>query len=168
MGRIANLPKDLYEHDLLRVARRESHACTRERLLGMAHLQKHGSLTETSKALFISMTTVQSWLNRFRENGLKGLQEKPRSGRPEKLTKEQLHELEKEIEILTSEQEGGRIKGKDIQEKIEEKFGVKYHLNALYHVLHRHKYSWITVRSKHPGSDLAEQSEFKKTSLILL
>jgi len=139
MGRGACLPKELYEYDFVRLARQESHACTRERLLGMAHLKKHGSLTRTSEALFVAVGTVHSWLKRFRENGLEGLQEKPRSGRPEKLTQKQVDELEKEIETLTSEKNGGRIKGKDIQARIEEKFGVKYHLNGLYPLLHLKK-----------------------------
>ena len=56
----------------------------------MAHLQKHASLTRTAEALFVHITTVQNWLNRFRREGLAGLREKPRLGRANKLTDEQL------------------------------------------------------------------------------
>ncbi len=50
----------------------------------MAHLQKHGSLTRTAEALFVHITTVQNWLNRFSREGLAGLQEKPQPGRANK------------------------------------------------------------------------------------
>ena len=93
MARIAQLPDTLYTYDFACLAKREQHACTRERLLGMAHLQKHGSLTRTAEALFVHITTVQSWLNRLRKDGLLGLKEKPRPGRPHKLTKDQLSGL---------------------------------------------------------------------------
>jgi hypothetical protein len=69
MARIAQLPDTLYAYDFVRLATREQHACTRERLLRMAHLQQHGSLTRTAAALFVPITTVQSWLNKLRKDG---------------------------------------------------------------------------------------------------
>ena len=89
MARLTRLPEAIYDYNFVQLARQEPHACTRERLLGMAHLQKHGSLTRTAEALFVHITTVQNWLNRFRHEGLAGLQEKPRPRRANKLTDEQ-------------------------------------------------------------------------------
>ena len=166
MARITQLPDTIYAHNFVRLARREQHACTRERLLGMAHLQKHGSLTRTAEALFVHITTVQSWLNRFRKDGLPGLEEKPRSGRPHKLTKDQLDQLPHLLNDLISQKSGGRVKGKEIQRAIQEQFGVKYNLSSLYFLMHRQGWSWITARSQHPESDVATQEVFKKTSLI--
>jgi transposase len=162
MARITRLPVQIYEYDFVNLARKEQHACTRERLLGMAHLQSHGSLTKTAAALFVAITTVQNWLNRFRRDGLAGLQEKSRPGRPCKLTKEQLLKLEFLLEEWTLNQSGGRLKGKDIQLKICETFGVHYHLNALYRLLKKQNWSWITVRSLHPKSNNEAQQGFKK------
>ena len=166
MARIAQLPDTLYTYDFIRLARREQHACTRERLLGMAHLQKHGSLTRTAQALFVHITTVQSWLNRFRKEGLLGLQEKPRSGRPHKLTKDQLTRLPCLLNDLTSQKAGGRVKGKEIQAAIQEQFGVNYNLSSLYFLMHRQGWSWVTARSKHPQSDIEAQEAFKRTLRI--
>ena len=132
MARVAQLPESLYDHDFVRLARQEKHACTRERLLGMAHLQKHGSLTRTAEALFVNITTVQNWINRFRQDGLTGLQEKQRSGRPHKLTNDQLQQLPSLLDELASKKVGGRVKGEDIQAKIKEQFGISYHLSSLY------------------------------------
>ena len=134
-----------------------------DRLLGMAHLQKHASLTRTAEALFVHITTVQNWLNRFRREGLAGLREKPRPGRANKLTGEQLARLPELIDELTAEKPGGRVKGKDIQARLAAQFGVHYALSSLYLLLHRQGWSWITVRSKHPKSDPIAQAGFKKT-----
>ena len=162
MARTTRLPTVIHDYNFVKLARQERHACTRERLLGMAHLQKHGSLTRTADALFVHITTVQHWLNRFRREGLAGLQEKPRPGRSTKLTDEQLEQLPTLMNALVSERSGGRVKGKDIQQKLREEFGVHYHLNSLYVLLHRHGWSWITARSKHPHYDPAAQEAFKK------
>ena len=118
MARPTRLPELIYDYNFVQLARQESHACTRERLLGMAHLQKHGSLTRTAEALFVHITTVQNWLNRFRQEGLAGLKEKHRSGRTNKLTHEQLVQLPELIDELTAQKLGGRVKGQDIQERL--------------------------------------------------
>lgn len=159
MARITQLPTTLYNYDFVKLARTESHARTRQRLIGMAHLQQHGSLKRTAQALFVSVISVQNWLNRFRREGLEGLREKARAGRPAYLSPV---ELERLIQTLEAEREGGRIKGKEIQSRLQSDLGVSYHLNALYHVLHRYGWSWITARSKHPDSDLQVQDAFKK------
>ena len=44
MARPTRLPEAIYDYNFVLLARQEPHACTRERLLGMAHLQKHGSV----------------------------------------------------------------------------------------------------------------------------
>ena len=106
---------------------------------------------------------MQNWLNRFRREGLAGLQEKPRPGRANKLTGDQLARLPELIDELTAEKPGGRVKGKDIQARLASQFGVHYALSSLYLLLHRQGWSWITVRSKHPKSDPIAQTGFKKT-----
>ncbi len=162
MPRATNLPIEINNYNFIKLARQERHACTRERLLGMAHLQEHGSLTKTSKALFVSVTTVCNWLNRFRASGIEGLKEKSRAGRPSKLDQLPVNVLETLIEQLINASTGGRIKGKDIQNKLSKDYGINYHLNALYHVLKRQQWSWITSRSMHPDADRAAQETFKK------
>jgi transposase len=130
MGRTTNTPPEIYDYDFVKLARNESHACTRERLLGMAHIQKHGSLTRTAEALFVHITTVQSWLNRFRREGLEGLNEKLRAGKKSHLTDDQLVILEKRLIEWSEALPGGRLTGKMIQDKIQQEFGVHYHLNS--------------------------------------
>lgn len=56
----------------------------------------------------------------------------------------------------------------DFQAMIEQEFGVKYALSTIWYVLKRLKLSWISVRQQHPKSNLLEQEEFKKKSLMRL
>ena len=50
MARNTQLPETINDYNFVRLARQERHACTRERLLGMAHLQTHSSLTRTGRS----------------------------------------------------------------------------------------------------------------------
>ena len=66
MARPTRLPEALYDYHVVPLARQAPHAGTRERLLGMAHWQQHGSLTRMAEALWIYMTKGQNWLNGLR------------------------------------------------------------------------------------------------------
>ena len=90
------------------------------------------------------------------------LEEKPRSGRSHKLTKDQLSRLPCLLNDLISQKSGGRVKRKEIQRAIQEPFGVKYHLSSLYFLMHRQGWSWITARSQQPENDIQTQEAFKK------
>ncbi|WP_415846765.1 helix-turn-helix domain-containing protein, partial [Vibrio aquimaris] len=52
------------------------------RLLALAHFKDGHSRTQVAKFLRVSRTSVNKWVQTFLEEGLEGLQEKPRTGRP--------------------------------------------------------------------------------------
>ncbi|HAS8259443.1 TPA: helix-turn-helix domain-containing protein, partial [Vibrio vulnificus] len=52
------------------------------RLLALAHFKDGHSQTQIAKFLKVSRTSVNKWVQIFLEEGLEGLQEKPRTGRP--------------------------------------------------------------------------------------
>jgi len=56
------------------------------RLLALAHFQEWRSRTEIAKNLKVSRTSINKWVRTFLAEGLEGLQEKPRTGRPAFLT----------------------------------------------------------------------------------
>ncbi|MCF8781099.1 helix-turn-helix domain-containing protein, partial [Vibrio sp. IRLE0018] len=59
------------------------------RLLALAHFKDSHSRTQIAKFLKVSRTSVNKWVQIFLEEGLEGLQEKPRTGRPAFLNAEQ-------------------------------------------------------------------------------
>ncbi|EPQ9944578.1 helix-turn-helix domain-containing protein [Vibrio vulnificus] len=50
----------------------------------MAHFKEGHSRTQMAKFLKVSRTSVNQWVQTFLEEGLEGLQEKPRTGWPAK------------------------------------------------------------------------------------
>ncbi|WP_217520636.1 helix-turn-helix domain-containing protein [Vibrio metschnikovii] len=58
------------------------------RLLAFAHFKDGHSRTQIAKFLKVSRTSVNKWVQTFLEEGLEGLKEKPRTGRPPLLTPE--------------------------------------------------------------------------------
>jgi transposase len=80
------------------------------------------------------------------------------------LSKKQREQLSDFIDKQSRSTKGGRLTGETIRVYISEQFQVNYHPNAIYKLLHRLGFSWITSRSKHPKQSQAAQDEFKKTA----
>ena len=164
MARPRILPNELFKYDFEALAKKEQHARTRLRWLGMMQLSNDRSYDEIAASLGVKKPTVKDWIQRFKKEGLDGLRESPRSGAKRKLsTKQEVIFKEKVIE-LQEQREGGCITGLDVQRLLQDEFQVDCHLNSVYNYLHRVCLSWITVRSKHPKQDPEEQERFKKLS----
>ncbi|GLR04538.1 hypothetical protein GCM10007906_21260 [Vibrio hyugaensis] len=132
------------------------------RLLTLAHFKEGQSRTQIAKYLKVSRTSVNKWVQTFLEEGLEGLQEKPRTGRPTSLTPKQREQLSQYIKRRASEPSGGRLTGSDIHAYIIKEFGKHYHPDSIYYLLNRMGFSWITSRSKHPSQSQQLQDDFKK------
>ncbi|GLR05094.1 IS630 family transposase [Vibrio hyugaensis] len=139
------------------------------RLLALAHFKEGQSRTQIAKYLKVSRTSVNKWVQTFLEEGLEGLQEKPRTGRPTFLTPKQREQLSLYIKRRASEPSVGRLTGSDIHAYIIKEFGKHYHPDSIYYLLNRMGFSWITSRSKHPSQSQQLQDDFKrfKTETIL-
>lgn len=132
------------------------------RLLALAHFKEGHSRTEIAKYLKVSRTSVNKWVRIFLEEGLDGLQERPRTGRPAFLTPVQQKQLANYIELRAKSREGGRLTGADIHTYIMKEFGKTYHPDSIYYLLKHLGFSWITSRSRHPKQSDKIQEDFKK------
>ncbi|NGX52860.1 MAG: hypothetical protein KR126chlam5_01166 [Candidatus Anoxychlamydiales bacterium] len=75
------------------------------------------------------------------------------------------HEVFKQTVLeLQHNRNGGRIRGEDILQLMQEKFGVDCSIDTVYRTLARVNLVWITGRSIHPKVNLEAQETFKKTS----
>lgn len=148
--------------DFFQLAKREPHPRTRIRLLALGNLQAGRTKSEVIGAFNITFPTLREWLLKFISEGIEGLREKSGKGRKKKLASDQEEEFRKQVELLQELREGGRIRAKDVQILLKEKFCVDHALPSVYHVLERCGLSWISSRSKHPKSDPEAQEEFKK------
>ena len=82
-----------------------------QRLMILAYLKNGMSQAETARLLFISSQTVSTRLKRFTQDGLDGLKDKAKSGRPRILDAKEHDALKEKIESAQSELTGGRIRG---------------------------------------------------------
>ncbi len=57
-------------------------AKTYRRALGLLELDRGQTYTEVSKTLQVTIPTLSNWVARYEENGLRVLQDQPRTGRP--------------------------------------------------------------------------------------
>ncbi len=163
-GRRLNLPKTMYDHDFALLAKKEKHARTRIRLLGLEQLKNGKTARETAELLCVHENTVKRWLKSFSKNGLEALKEGVGRGAKRKIPKEQEEIFRSAILELQARRKGGRIRGSDVLSLMKEKFGIDCSLDTAYESLKRANFVWITSRSKHPHASQEEQEDFKKNS----
>ena len=163
-GRIAAPIKGLYQHDFTKLAASEGTARERRRFLAFAHIQDGCSFSEAGRRVKVDTRTVMTWIRKYRKFGIEGLREKPGRGAKPALPPEKYEEFRQSVEELQKNRAGGRIRGKDVEELLESKYGIQLCLSGVYKLLKKVKLVWITGRSQHPKSDPRKQQAFKKTS----
>ena len=150
--------------DFLKLIRTTTDARMRTRILAVSHFVEGKNRTQIAQFLKVSRTSVNRWVAAYLKDGLDGLAEKQHTGRPSRLTEEQLSRLKQYITSNAVKAEGGRLQGTDIIEFIQQEFGLSYSLSGVYKLLRKLDLVWITTRSKHPRQSPEAQKTFKKNS----
>jgi transposase len=141
---------------------KETNGRMRVRLMALSHIKEGANNSQTARNLHISRRIVNDWVKRFYEQGLDGLKEKPRSGRPCNLNEQQLSQLSQYIHDNSIKPKGGRLKAQTLVTYITQEFKVDYSIDNIYRLLHQLGFSWITSRSRHPKQSDEVQEAFKK------
>jgi transposase len=152
--------------ELRALARREPNARTRVRLLGVANALGGMPIGPAAAAVGAGRATLYDWLGRYRREGVAGLRDRPKSGRPRLLTPGQDAAFKARIEAGPDHAKDGvtAFRGIDMRRILEEEFEVKAGLSSAYQLAHRLGLAWITPRPQHPKSDPAAQAAFEQTS----
>lgn len=131
--------------------------------------QKGKTQEEISGLLDIPRSTISYWIVRHRKT--KSLVDKSRSGRPSRLSKENISKLKERLLDTPPKRYGGESFGwttKMAMEFIRENFGVDYGMRQVQKLFHKAGLSLITPRSQHSKSSYAARyiykEEFKKNS----
>lgn len=93
--------------------------------------------------LGVIRTSVNAWVANYLADGLNGLLDKPKPGRPNQLSPHQLEQLKKFIEKNAIKQDGGRLMAEDIRVYICNDLHVSYSLANVYRLLHALDFSLI-------------------------
>jgi len=139
---------------------RETDVAVKERILLIRRVRFDGveASTVAERELHKGRWWAYKWLKRFKEYGLKGLKDLPRSGRPSKVSEKKMVKIkQKVIESKT----GWEVK--EVMNLIYEKTGVRYHEVHVRRLLHKWNMSPKVPKKRFINSASPEEKEdFKK------
>jgi len=126
---------------------------------------RHHSLNVVSSVIGIDRSRIKAWVKRFSEEGLAGLEDRPRKPKRSKLSEAQ------KAEVIRWVDTGRNHAGRDInwtleklRQSIEDEFGIRMGINTLWVFIRKEGYSFKRARPKHVQGDVEAQEQFKKNS----
>jgi transposase len=150
--------------EILALSKQEKNANKKIRLLAVATFLQINNRSEVARRLNVSRRSVNDWVSNYLNQGLAGLEDKPRLGKKSRLTPRQKELVCQFVKDATHSTKGGRLIAEDIQHFIASQCSVSYSHSHVYWLLHKLGFSWITSRSKHPKQSAEAQETFKKTA----
>jgi putative transposase len=113
--------------------RKERNASVKERLLLIIRISTDKQHIElVASELHKSRAWAYKWYKRYNEEGLEGLRDKPRSGRPSLMDEENIMKIRTE---LSASNTGWSTK--EVMDFIQKKTGIKYHEDHIRRLLHQ-------------------------------
>jgi transposase len=157
---------DISAKELRRRARRETNGRVASRLLALANALDGMDRGEAARRAGMDRQTLRDWVIRFNAEGIYGLRDRPKSGRPTWLDEGQMASL-RALVLRGPDPERDGVstwRAKDLCRIVEARFGVAYSENGMLRLLHDLGLSWQKTRPIHPEADLKAQARFKKNS----
>ena len=158
--------QDLSAVELRYQARKENDARVSRRLLALAMALDGISRGEAARQSGMDRQALRDWVVRYNAEGIDGLRDRQRPGRPALLAPGLEEELRQLIEAGPDFERDGVVeyRVKHIRTLALRHFGADYSRSGMQGCLHRMKLSYLKPRPIHPKADPATQEAFKKTS----
>lgn len=152
--------------DLRRLACRCGDGDRARRMLALAMVLDGASRGDAARAAGMQRQTLRDWVVRYNGEGVEGLADRPRSGRPALMTAAQLAELDRIVETGPDIEVDRVVRWRcvDLKGVIAERFDVNISERSVGRVLNRRGFRRLSARPRHPNADEAAQEAFKKTS----
>jgi transposase len=153
--------------DLRQAASRTRDGRVSCRLLAIALVMEGASRAEAAAAGGMDRQTLRDWVHRFNAEGIAGLEDRPREGRPPALTDTQMQELKALVLAGPDPERDGVVRWRciDLREQIARRFELEVHERTVGKLLHRLDLVRLQPRPYHPKKDGDAQEAYKKTSL---
>jgi putative transposase len=166
MGAALPVRGDIPAAELRRLARREGDGRVACRLLALANALDGMSRERAAKQAGLDRQTLRDWVVRFNAEGVGGLRDRPRSGRPPFLSEGQMAALKALVPRGPNPEHDGVSSwtAKDLCRMVLDRFGVSYSENGMLDLLHGLDLSWQKTRPVHPQANPKAQMAFKKSS----
>lgn len=136
------------------------------RLHGVLLVAQGLTCPEVSILLGDSPRTVEYWVRRFDQGGLEGLREGERTGRPTRLSEEQIEELQRALRQKPSDSgmDTNLWDGKALSALIERKYGVQLGVRQCQRLFRHFDFRLRKPRPMIAGASPAMQKKHKKNS----
>lgn len=148
------------KNELIRLYKKENNPRVKERLLFVIKV-KHDNIIPAYACdeLQRSRPWGLYWLDRFSQEGVEGLKNKPKSGRHPDISEETVHEIKNE---LASSKQGWTTR--QVEDLIVRKSGgIRYHYTHVYRLMHKWGFKQKVPRKVHVNTASKEEKEsFKK------
>jgi transposase len=150
--------------ELRRLARRERDGRVSARLLALANALEGMPREEAARLAGMTGQTLGDWVHRYNAEGVEGLRDRPRPGRPCALDEGQQAALKALILRGPKLERDGCVawRARDLCALVEERFGVRYGESGMLKLLKGLDLSWQKTRPVHPEADPKAQERFKK------
>lgn len=157
---------ELSSVQLRRLASRSHDGRLACRILAIALVLEGWSRAEAAEACGMERQTLRDWVHRYNHDGVGGLSDAERSGRPPALSAEQMDDLEALVLAGPDPAIHGvtRWRCLDLSAAIADRYGVVVHERTVGKMLRRMGLTRLQPRPYHPKKDGAAQEAFKKTS----
>ena len=164
-GRAVEITRtELSATDLRRAAASSRDGNAARRMLAVALVLEGKSRREAAETCAMDRQTLRDWVIRYNVEGLAGLSDRLPPGPAFRLTPEQMAAVSEIVEAGPDPAVDQVVRWRrvDLRRVISERFGVELHERTVGKLLHRLGFAKLSVRPKHPKSDLAAQVEWGK------
>lgn len=158
------ISKERTPAELRALARRERDGRGASRLLALANALEGMSRAEAARLAGMDRQTLRDWVHRYNQEGIAGLKDRFRSGRPPRLDEGQQAALRALVLRGPDLKRDGCVawRLRDLCPLVERRFGVSYSETGMLRLLHGLDLSWQKARPVHPAADPRVQERFKK------
>src|SRR3954471_6661842 len=159
------IAKERTPAELRALARRERDGRVSARLLALANALDGMRRGEAARAAGMGRQTLRDWVHRYNAEGVAGLRDRPRPGRPCAL--DEGRQAARRGLILRGPrlERAGCVawRARALRELVERRFGVRYSESGVRRLLRGLDLAWQKARPVHPEADPRAQERFKKT-----
>lgn len=152
--------------ELRRLACRAGSPAQARRMLAIALVMEGSDRTTAARSCGMDRQTLRDWVHRYNAEGVAGLTDRRRPGRPPRLSAAQVAEM---VEIVEAGPEVAvdrvvRWRCIDLKGVVADRFAVTLSERQVGRILNRQGYRRLKPRPQHPKADEAAQEAFKKSS----
>ena len=149
----------LTKSKLVNQDKKEKDPKVKERLLLIIKVREDKQIPfRIVKEIHRSNPWASDWLKRYDKEGLEGLKDRTKAGRPPELSEETSYQIKQE---LKESNQGWTTK--QVEELIIKKSGIKYHYTHIYRILRKWGFKQKVPRKVHVNTaSLEEKDAFKK------